>query len=101
MAAVEHSAVRRAAEANGEVTVVGVDGLGRIDADELLAAVRPDTSLVHVQWGNHEVGTVQPVAEVVAACRERGVLVHVDACARSEEHTSELQSLMRISYAVF
>ena len=34
---------------------------------------------MHVQWGNHEVGTVQPVAEVVAACRERGVLVHVDA----------------------
>jgi cysteine desulfurase len=32
-----------------------------------------------VQWGNHEVGTRQPVAEVVAACRERGVLVHVDA----------------------
>ena len=34
---------------------------------------------MHVQWGNHEVGTLQPVAEVVAACRERGVLVHVDA----------------------
>ena len=44
-----------------------------------MAAVTPDTALVHVQWGNHEVGTVQPVAEVVAACRERGVLVHVDA----------------------
>ena len=34
---------------------------------------------MHLQWGNHEVGTIQPVAEVVAACRERGVLVHVDA----------------------
>ncbi len=79
LAAVEHSAVRKAAEAAGEVTVVGVDERGRIDPDQLLAAVRPDTSLVHVQWGNHEVGTVQPVAEVVAACRERGVLVHVDA----------------------
>lgn len=79
LAAVEHSAVRKAAEAAGDVTVVGVDQLGRIDPDELLAAVRPDTALVHVQWGNHEVGTVQPVAEVVAACRERGVLVHVDA----------------------
>src|SRR3546814_13356552 len=45
MAAVEHSAVRRAAEANGAVTVVGVDGLGRIDAAERLAAVRPATSL--------------------------------------------------------
>jgi cysteine desulfurase len=79
LAAVEHSAVRKAAEAAGEVTLVGVDSLGRIDPDELLGAVRPDTALVHVQWGNHEVGTIQPVVEVVAACRERGVLVHVDA----------------------
>ena len=76
--AVEHSAVREAS-ARHEVTVVGVDGRGRVDPGELLAAVRPDTALVHVQWGNHEVGTVQPVVDVVAACRERGVLVHVDA----------------------
>ncbi len=41
--------------------------------------MRADTGLVHLQWGNHEVGTTQPVAEAVAACRERGVLVHVDA----------------------
>ena len=47
--------------------------------DDLLAAVTDATALVHVQWANHEVGTRQPVAEVVAACRERGVLVHVDA----------------------
>lgn len=77
--AVEHSAVRESAARAGEVTTIGVDGLGRVDPDEVLAAVRPDTALVHVQWANHEVGTVQPVAEVVAACRERGVLVHVDA----------------------
>jgi cysteine desulfurase len=77
--AVEHSAVRLDAERSGSVTVVGVDRHGRVDADEVLAAVTPATAVVHVQWGNHEVGTVQPVAEVVAACRERGVLVHVDA----------------------
>jgi cysteine desulfurase len=81
LAAVEHSAVRAAAAAHGEVTTVGVDGLGRIDPEALLAAVRDDTAVVHVQWGNHEVGTRQPVAAVVAACRERGVLVHVDAAA--------------------
>ncbi|HET6664632.1 MAG TPA: cysteine desulfurase family protein, partial [Acidimicrobiales bacterium] len=77
--AVEHSAVRLAAERHGEVTQVPVDRRGRVVVEDMLAAVRPDTALVHVQWGNHEVGTVQPVAEVVAACRERGVLVHVDA----------------------
>jgi cysteine desulfurase len=45
----------------------------------VIAAIRPDTALVNLQWGNHEVATLQPVAEVVAECRERGVLVHVDA----------------------
>ena len=81
--AVEHSAVRDASAAFGDVTEVGVDGLGRVDPDEVLAAIRPgETALVHLQWANHEVGTLQPVAEVVARCRERGVLVHVDAaCA--------------------
>ncbi|MDP8936839.1 MAG: aminotransferase class V-fold PLP-dependent enzyme [Actinomycetota bacterium] len=81
--AVEHSAVRDAA-ARYDVTEVGVDGLGRVDADEVAAAIRPgETALVHVQWANHEVGTVQPVAEVVDAVRRRapGVLVHVDAAA--------------------
>jgi cysteine desulfurase len=77
--AVEHSAVRQAAARHGEVTVVPVDGRGRVDVEGLLTAVRDDTALVHLQWGNHEVGTTQPVAEAVAACRERGVLVHVDA----------------------
>ena len=78
-AAVEHSAVREAASRAGDVVIVPVDGVGRIDVDALIAAIGPDTALVHVQWANHEVGTVQPVAEIVAACRERGVLVHVDA----------------------
>ncbi|UDY37273.1 cysteine desulfurase family protein [Dermatobacter hominis] len=76
--AVEHSAVREWA-ARGPSSVVGVDATGRVDPDALLRAVRPDTALVHVQWGNHEVGTLQPVRQVVEACRERGVLVHVDA----------------------
>jgi cysteine desulfurase len=76
--AVEHSCVREAS-ARHRVTEVGVDQQGRVDADEVLAAIADDTALVHVQWGNHEVGTLQPVVEVVAGCRERGVLVHVDA----------------------
>lgn len=81
--AVEHSAVRDASAAFGDVTEVGVDRSGRVDVDRVLDAVRPgETALVHIQWANHEVGTLQPVAEVVAGCRERGVLVHVDAaCA--------------------
>lgn len=77
--AVEHSAVRLAAERSGEVTVVAVDGHGRVDADAVMAAVRPSTAAVHLQWANHEVGTVQPVEDVVRTCREQGVVVHVDA----------------------
>jgi cysteine desulfurase len=86
LSAVEHSAVREQAGRAGEVTVVGVDRQGRVDPDEVAAAVRTDTGMVHLQWGNHEVGTCQPVPEVVAACRERGVLVHVDA-AQAVGHT--------------
>jgi cysteine desulfurase len=79
--AVEHSAVLDACNRSGaEITVVGVDGLGRFDTSEVLDAVRAETALVTVQLANHEVGTIQPAAEIAAACRERGVLVHVDAC---------------------
>lgn len=76
--AVEHSAVREWA-GRGPVTTVPVDGRGRADPAAVADAVTPETAIVHVQWGNHEVGTSQPVAEVVTACREREVLVHVDA----------------------
>jgi cysteine desulfurase len=81
--AVEHSAVRLASTTFGRsVTTVGCDRQGRIDSDEVMAAVKAGvTALVHIQWGNHEVGTLQPVADVVGACRAAGVLVHVDAAA--------------------
>jgi cysteine desulfurase len=95
LAAVEHSAVHQSSESfaqalGARVTTVGVDRSGCVDPDAVLEAVDatgaaddgPDlggTALVHLQWGNHEVGTLQPVAEVVAGCRERGVLIHLDA----------------------
>jgi cysteine desulfurase len=78
---VEHSAVRRASERGGRISVTAVGADGRIDVDAVLDAIGPNTALVHCQWANHEVGTLQPVAAVVNACRERGVLVHVDAAA--------------------
>jgi cysteine desulfurase len=79
--AVEHSAVLEAANRAGRVTMAGVDVLGRYDPGTVLAGVRTGTALVSVQLANHEVGTVQPAGQVVAAARERGVLTHVDACA--------------------
>jgi cysteine desulfurase len=79
--AVEHSAVLDACHrGNADVTVVGVDGQGRYDPAEVLDAIRPETALVTVQLANHEVGTIQPAGEVTEAYRERGALVHLDAC---------------------
>ena len=79
--AVEHSAVLEAANRAGRVTMAGVDVSGRFDPATVVAGVGPDTALVSVQLANHEVGTIQPAGEVVAAARERRVLTHVDACA--------------------
>lgn len=79
---VEHSAVRESSALHAPASIrVGVDREGVIDVDHIRRALSPDVGLVHCQWANHEVGTLQPVAEVVAACREAGVLVHVDAAA--------------------
>jgi cysteine desulfurase len=80
--AVEHSAVLDACRrAPVDVTEVAVDGQGRFQADDVGAAIRPDTALVSVQLANHEVGTVQTaVHDIVALARARGVLTHVDAC---------------------
>ena len=84
-AAVEHSAVRDASARLAPVEDIAVDGAGRLEVDALRERLRtgslPRPALVHCQWGNHEVGTLQPVNEVVALCREAGVTVHVDAAA--------------------
>jgi len=81
--AVEHSSVLDAvSRGTDDVTIVGVDRQGRFDAQEVADAVRPDTVLVSVQLANHEVGTLQPVTEVVELVRARGeAVIHVDACA--------------------
>jgi cysteine desulfurase len=81
--AIEHSAVLepcRTLEREGfEVTRVEVGEDGIVEPEHLLAALRPDTVLVSLMAANNEIGTLQPVATVGAACRERGVLFHCDA----------------------
>jgi cysteine desulfurase len=83
VSAVEHSCVLATAEhhaaAGGEVTTVGVDSAGRVDAEAFAAAVGPATALASLQSANHEVGTVQPVEEVAARLGDLGVPLHVDA----------------------
>ncbi|SMC21194.1 cysteine desulfurase [Desulfacinum hydrothermale DSM 13146] len=62
-----------------DVTFVPVDGYGRVDPDDILRALRPDTILVSLMHSNNEVGTLQPVAELAGPLRERGILFHTDA----------------------
>lgn len=82
--AVEHHAILHPCEylrekEGFEVTLLPVDRAGRVSPDDLRKALRPDTVLVSVMAANNEVGTLQPVAELGAICRERGVLFHTDA----------------------
>jgi cysteine desulfurase len=78
--AVEHSAVLSYVS-DLDATVVGVARTGAVDPAEFAKALRDDTAVASLQQASHEVGTVQPVAEVAALCAERGVPLHVDACA--------------------
>jgi cysteine desulfurase len=61
------------------VTYLDVDKAGRVSADQVREAITDKTILVSVMFANNEIGTVQPVAEIGAVCREKGVLFHTDA----------------------
>ena len=81
--AIEHHAVLRPCELlekrGFEVTYLAPDEYGLITPQQVERAIRPDTCLVSVMTANNEIGTIQPVAEIGAVCRERGVLFHTDA----------------------
>lgn len=82
---VEHPAVGgvlHTLETDGfESVLVEVDHNGSIDLDAFAAEIRrPGTLLASVHHANHEVGTIQPIAECARVCREAGVLFHTDAC---------------------
>ncbi|ABM29312.1 cysteine desulfurase NifS [Nitratidesulfovibrio vulgaris] len=80
---VEHPAVLSLAqhlEKNGvEVSLLGVDAKGRMDLDELRAAIRKDTAIISIMTANNETGTIFPIAEAGAIAREHGVPFHTDA----------------------
>jgi cysteine desulfurase len=80
---VEHAAVREAARRLKseafEVSWIGVDADGLVDPDEFAASLRPDTALAAVVYANNEVGTIEPVPELVEICSEKDVPFHADA----------------------
>jgi cysteine desulfurase len=97
LAQVEHSAVRDASARSAPTEVIPVDATARLDLGALAArladATLPRPALVHCQWANHEVGTLQPVHEVVQLCRAAEVAVHVDAVAACGHVPVDLDAL--------
>ncbi len=82
--AIEHHAVLHTAEDlrdryGFEITVVPVDGEGLVHPEAIREALRDDTVLVSVMYANNEVGTIQPLPEIAAITRERGIPLHTDA----------------------
>lgn len=79
----EHHAVLHTAEAlereGFSVTCLSVHENGLVRPEEVAAAIRPDTALVSVMYANNEIGTIQPISQIGAICRDRGVLFHTDA----------------------
>lgn len=80
---IEHHAILHTCEylqkAGYEITYLEVDSEGLVDPAGLRAAIRPDTILISVMFANNEVGTIEPIAEIGAIAREKGILFHTDA----------------------
>ena len=80
---IEHHAILHTCEfleENGyEVTYLPVDEYGRVRAEDVEKAIREDTILVSVMTANNEIGTIEPIKEIGAVCREKGVYFHTDA----------------------
>jgi len=93
----EHKAVldtMRDLERQGfEVTYLDVQEDGLLDLDALQAAMRPDTVLVSVMFVNNEIGVIQDITAIGKMCREKGVILHVDAAQATGKVEIDLQSL--------
>ncbi len=80
---IEHHAVLHTLESlekeGFEITLLPVYENGIVRLEDLEQAIRPDTALVSVMYANNEIGSIQPISEIGALCRERGVWFHTDA----------------------
>lgn len=81
--AIEHHAILEVFEflktEGFEVTILPVDGNGLVSTEELKKAIRPDTTLVSIMYANNEIGTIQPIKELAAIAKGKGVIFHTDA----------------------
>ena len=94
---VEHPAVLNVVqywERQGyHVTLLGVDGKGRLDLDEYAAALSDDTALVSIMFANNEVGDIYPIQAMAEMAKERGILFHTDAVQAVGKTPSDLRHL--------
>ena len=81
--AFEHHAVlhtlKKLEKEGFEVELLPVGTTGTITPEQVAAAIRPDTALVTIMYANNEIGSILPIAEIGAVCREKGVIFHTDA----------------------
>lgn len=93
----EHHAVLHTLEAleqeGFEVTLLDIPPDGVVTAEQVRAAIRPDTCLVSVMYANNEIGTVMPVEEIGEVCREAGVLFHSDAVQAAGHLPIDVQAM--------
>ena len=80
-----------------ELTELPVRQDGCVAVEDVARALRPDTALVSVMYANNEIGTIEPIAEIGALCRERGVLIHTDAVQAASQLDVDVQRL-NVSY---
>ncbi len=71
--------LRRLEKEGFELQLLDVGSMGTVTAEQVAKAIRPDTALVTIMYANNEIGSVMPIAEIGAVCREKGVLFHTDA----------------------
>ncbi|HDY87210.1 MAG TPA: aminotransferase class V-fold PLP-dependent enzyme [bacterium] len=83
VSAIDHQSVLYSARAlnrlGWEVTTVGADNKGFVNPDEVVAALREDTVVVSITHASNEIGTIEPIKEIAARVKEKGVIFHTDA----------------------
>lgn len=101
---VEHHAVLHPAQElqrrGYDVTYLAVDKVGRVHPDQVASCLRYDTALVSVMMANNEVGSLQPIAEIGARCREKGILLHTDAVQAVGLYEMDMEKLGIQAYSL-
>ena len=95
---IEHSAILRTSAELADVmgferTLLPVDSSGTVDAEDLASAIRPDTAVASVMYVNNEVGTIEPIPQLAAQARARGVVFHTDAVQAAGQLSLDVQAL--------